>query len=141
MVSTTGSVIAHNLRRNPLMNQVIKGDALATPKEGGSHLSRLPGLQHDRLAQRVMAVHQPVIAPVELLDQPCRWHRVELAAFAAVTALAGQHKIPHAITIWHDAALLENPRKEVVDVNPGQRHPGAAIEATPPLITVERRPD
>src|SRR3954452_12759816 len=114
MVSTTGSFIAYNLRRNPLMNQVIEGDALARSQEGGSRLGRLPGLQHDRLPQRVMAVHQPVIAPVELLDQLCRRYRIELAALPPVTGLAGEHKIPHPVGIRHDASLLQDPGKEVV---------------------------
>src|SRR4051794_8829199 len=78
------------------MDEVVEGDALPRTEEECPCLGCLSRLQHDRLTQGVMAVHQPVVPPVQLLDQCRHWNGVELPAFASIAALAGQHKVPHA---------------------------------------------
>jgi hypothetical protein len=88
------------------VNEVIKSDSLARSKEGSPRLRRLTGLQHDCLAQRVMAVHQPVVASVEFLDQPCRWHSEEFAAFSPIAALTGKDQVPNAVYIVHGTAFF-----------------------------------
>src|SRR4051794_33215417 len=105
MVSATGSVIYGNLSWRPLMNQVIESDALPRSEEGSPCFGRLSGLQHDCFAQRVVAFHEPIIALMKLLDQPCRRHRKEFAAFTAIATLTSKDKVPNAVCSGHGTAF------------------------------------
>jgi len=96
-------------------------------------------LQHDGLAQWVMAVHQPVIAFMQPGHQSRRRHREELPVLTAIAARARQNKIPNAISVGQITALLEYPREKVIDVRASYRDLRLAIETAPLLIAIQGR--
>jgi transposase InsO family protein len=59
------------------MDQVIESDALARSEEGSPRFGSMSSLQHDCLAQWVVALDEPVIALMKFFDQPCHWHPKE----------------------------------------------------------------
>jgi hypothetical protein len=77
---------------------------------------------------------------MKLLDQPCRRHRKELAAFTAIAALTRENKIPNAISIRHFSAVFEDPGEKMVHIDQRQRDANSTVETAPLLITVEGRP-
>ncbi|MFM7342652.1 MAG: hypothetical protein ACKO3Q_08230 [Betaproteobacteria bacterium] len=59
----------------------------------------LPGLIHQRLAQRVVTSDQELVSRIQPLKQRKRWDTVELPSCATVASLASEHEVPDPIKI------------------------------------------
>ena len=113
-------------------------------KEARAFLLGGSGLRNQRLAERVVAVDEPVVPQVQALKVLDVWDEVELAAWATVALCAGQNEVPDTVDIHATKrlGLVEPLGEEVVDIGV-QRFTTAdgdwliAIETCAFLIPVE----
>src|SRR5579871_1759059 len=129
--------------RVPVLNQELLGKSIDLLKEMPARSIRGPGLQHEGLPQRMMALDQEGIPLVEALQIAQVRQARELPSWPAITLLARQHEIPNAINSVAQPVRLQNVRKEVIDVREvrGYRAYGnvsEAEEALPLLIPIQR---